>query len=423
MGKRIRGYLTARAAGSATPEDEPYDLWDKKVRGLRLRVRPSGYRTWDVAYRVGGTQTSRSLGNAEIKTLAQARNEAAEVLRDAAKGIDANQVRQRLKASTLGAYIEDRYTEYAQSHMKGHKKTLSALKSNFSKLYQKPISDISEMDITRWRERRQKDGVTFETLQRDFTTLKAAMNTAVRTHKLAPSHQLERYTLKRRVDGAEPSNVRAVRYLLLDEEVRLRAALAAREDRMRQDREVVNRRSASRGKAALPPLPSPYVDYLKPLVLLAINTGLRRGDLFDLEWTHVDLSHRQIRKVIAKTSRSKATEPAVLPLSDEAFKTLKVWKAQGTGAGLLFPSPRTGDRLDNINRAWGNLLTDAAIDNFRFHDLRHTFASKLVMAGVDLNTVRELMTHSDIKMTLVYAHLSPDHKAAALERAFGGGNG
>jgi integrase len=419
MSKRIRGYLTARAVGSAKPEDKPYDLWDKKVRGLRLRVRPSGFRSWDVTYRVGGNQTSSSLGSAEIKTLAQARNEAAEVLRDAAKGIDANQIKQGLKASTLGAYIGDHYTEYAQSHMKGHKKTLSTIKRNFSKLYKKPISDISEMDITRWRKRRQKDGVTFETLQRDFTTLKAAMNTAVRKHKLVPSHQLERYTLERRADGTEPSNIKEVRYLQPDEEVRLRAALDAREDRMRQVRKEANEDRISRGRAGLPPFPTPYVDYLKPLVLLGMNTGLRRGDLFDLEWTHVDLSHRQIRKVIAKTSRSKATEPAVLPLTDEAVKTLKSWKGQGTGVGLLFPSPRTGGRLDNINKAWGNLLSDAEIDNFRFHDLRHTFASKLVMAGVDLNTVRVLMTHADIKMTLVYAHLSPDHKAAALEKAFG----
>jgi integrase len=88
----------------------------------------------------------------------------------------------------------------------------------------------------------------------------------------------------------------------------------------------------------------------------------------------------------------------------------------------VFASPRTGGRLDNVKRGFEAVLARAKIENFRFHDLRHTFASRLVMAGVDINTVRELMTHSDIKMTLVYAHLSPDHKAAALERAFGGGS-
>ena len=90
------------------------------------------------------------------------------------------------------------------------------------------------------------------------------------------------------------------------------------------------------------------------------------------------------------------------------------------GAVTLSGGSVSGTRLDNARKAFDKVLTDAKIENFTFHDLRHSFASKLVQAGVDINTVRELMTHSDIKMTLVYAHLSPDHKAAALEKAFGG---
>ena len=72
--------------------------------------------------------------------------------------------------------------------------------------------------------------------------------------------------------------------------------------------------------------------------------------------------------------------------------------------------------LTSIKSSFSSLLKRAGIKNFRFHDLRHTFASKLVMASVDLNTVGELLGHSDIKMTLRYAHLAPEKKREAVER-------
>lgn len=75
---------------------------------------------------------------------------------------------------------------------------------------------------------------------------------------------------------------------------------------------------------------------------------------------------------------------------------------------------KNGLPLKDFPLIWHAVLDEAKITNFRFHDLRHHFASKLVMASVDLNTVRELLGHSDLKMTLRYAHLAPEHKAAAV---------
>lgn len=76
--------------------------------------------------------------------------------------------------------------------------------------------------------------------------------------------------------------------------------------------------------------------------------------------------------------------------------------------------------MTNINKSWEGLMESASLEGFRFHDLRHDFASKLVMAGVDLNTVRELLGHADIAMTLRYSHLAPAKLAAAVAMLGGG---
>lgn len=101
-------------------------------------------------------------------------------------------------------------------------------------------------------------------------------------------------------------------------------------------------------------------------------------------------------------------------MNKETVATIEEWRKQyPRNSGYVFPG-KDGNRLDNVKKSWDGVLKLAGIEGFRWHDLRHTFASKLVMAGAPLNTVRDLLGHSDLAMTLRYAHLAPDSKASAV---------
>ena len=326
-----------------------------------------------------------------------ARAQALNVLGQATAGADPGRDAKREQRATLGMYIGGQYTEYAQQNIASHDGTLKLLAANFGHLYGAPMTDISEMDVQRWRAKlaKQPSPVAFTTVQRRFTALKACLNTALKTHKVITHHQLAGVTLKRTTAQLETADEKPPRFLTRNDEYpRLVAALNARQTRMRA--------------SGLPCMTGQYTDHLMPLVLVALHTGLRRGDLFSLEWSHINLERGQVTKVINKTRR-KTVKPVTLPLRNDAVAVLKDWRAQTDGNGLVFPSPVTGKQLDSVKTAWRNLMAAADIQDFRFHDLRHTFASWLVMQGASLFTVQKLMTHSTAEMTQVYAHLSDDH--------------
>ena len=117
-----------------------------------------------------------------------------------------------------------------------------------------------------------------------------------------------------------------------------------------------------------------------------------------------------------RPSSEKSSKLIHIPMNETLTKTLTTWKEQTgrNGDELVFPSPITGEVMDNCKRAWGGVLKAANVKKFRWHDMRHDFASQLVMKGVDLNTVRELLGHADMKMTLKYAHLAPKVKRTAV---------
>lgn len=150
------------------------------------------------------------------------------------------------------------------------------------------------------------------------------------------------------------------------------------------------------------------ISHLKPIVIMALNTGMRLGEILKLKWDQVDLRHGYILLNDAKNNERRE-----IPINSTLREVL-----EKLPIGLKIEHVFTGDDGKPYNRvksSFATALKRANILDFRFHDLRHTFASQLVMSGVDLTTVKELLGHKSISMTLRYAHLSPGHKVKAVQ--------
>jgi integrase len=143
------------------------------------------------------------------------------------------------------------------------------------------------------------------------------------------------------------------------------------------------------------------------ILLAALETGMRRGELMVLTWKDVDFDRRSITLL-----RTKNNEQRMVPISDVLFPILERLYIDRKGQ-YVFRKP-DGRPYGNWRKAFENVCKRAGVEDFRFHDLRHTFASYLVMAGVDIRTVQELMGHKDIKMTMRYSHLSRPHLLKAV---------
>ena len=273
----------------------------------------------------------------------------------------------------------------------------------FRDLYDMRINTIDRHVVREWRDQRLDSGCKPATVNRNVAALKACLSHAVDVGLLA-EHPIKRLPQLK----VEQEN--RIRWLSDVEERHLRAALDAREARIRAARWSANEWRSARGYEAKPEFDNlPFVDHLKPLVLLSLNTGLRQGELFNLDWSDVVADTIHFRAATAKSAKSRH-----VPLNLEARTVLAGWRAHMQTEGFVSPG-RGGGRLDNVRKAWASVLDAAELLDFRWHDMRHHFASKLVMAGAPLNTVRKLLGHADLKMTLRYAHLAPDHTRAAVE--------
>lgn len=411
----MQAKLTQQLARAAQPGTRDINITDSLLPGFELRVRPSGAKTWVFRYRLnGGPQQRLRLGGFPGVPAEQARKLALAAAADVAKGIDV-QLRKsvakveaaRQRASTLSVFLDDQYQPWAEGHLRSWKFQLKRIRSDFKVWLDRPLEALDTISIEKWRGERLAAGNQAVTINRNLQRLHAVMSKAIEW-KVLTTHPFAVKQLKTDRTGR-------VRYLEENEETRLRDALGSRENTLRNERDRFNTWRAARHKPQLPARNAAYVDHLRPIVLLALNTGMRRGELFNLRWTDVSLNTGWL-VVGGRTSKNKQTRR--LPLNREATAVLETWRLQSLcNRANPYVFPGEEDRpLTTITKAWRGVRKRAALRDFNFHDLRHHFASRLVQSGVDLNTVRELLGHADLKMVLRYAHLAPGGLARAVEK-------
>jgi integrase len=147
---------------------------------------------------------------------------------------------------------------------------------------------------------------------------------------------------------------------------------------------------------------------LRQVVLVALRTGMRQSEIMSLRWQDVDVTTNQIM-----IRKSKSGKPRFIPLHPDVQAILRNLPRT---SDFVFPNSNGGPGIwDGALRfAWESAKDEVGIQDFRFHDLRHTAASHLVLKGASLQVVAEILGHGDLRMTQRYAHLSPEFKAAAI---------
>jgi len=441
--------LTDKFTHDLKPSAKPYEYSDKECRGLVLRVQPSGAKLWYLVtytpsasgkrtryrYPIGSFPTLHLLKHLP-RTLSERREDIRSVanqLRAKSLEVDLRKERRtaiaetkREKVMILKDFIETHYRAYSeQEHKTDTGEVLRDLKTPFKDLMKKRIDRLTHLDFHRWQAKQVKKAkpLATSTIHRRLGAMSGCLTLAI-SHGLIDKHPLQATERKRSTTAFKikrPSQTR-VRYLTKDEETRLRAALMAR-DGLEHERKRNELRGVFKHTNVLS-MDDLYADHVHPMVLLAMNTGIRNGALLGLEWQDVNFHSRTIT---VRQELNKSGKTQHLPLNAEAMAMLKKWQRQSiskprpgrnsaTVAGsLLFPHPATGKRMKDIKTAWHRLMKDAKITDFRFHDLRHHFASKLIMKGHSLYEVQELLGHSSPIMTQRYAHLAPSHLQSAVE--------
>ncbi len=235
-----------------------------------------------------------------------------------------------------------------------------------------PLIDITPSLIAEYKTYRREQGISARTLNYELALMSHAFNLAIKEWEWVSDNPVKKIS-------REKVNNQIDRWLTLEEEERLLDA-------------------------------SP--DWLQEIISFAVNTGLRQNEILDLELSRVDLTRKTIT-ILEQKNKGRDT----LPLNRRSFEILEKKVKEGNGQPDLVFHNQVGQKIDdgNLRRAFYSAVRKAKIKKLRFHDLRHTFATRLVQAGVDLYTVQKLGQWKNVSMVMRYAHHYPESLRPGVE--------
>lgn len=272
--------------------------------------------------------------------------------------------------------------DYVDTNISHPRKYRSRVKQLLSFFQGKTLSDLDAFSIEKYKKQRKDIGIRSASINRELACLKKMFNVAIQW-KLITDNPM------RHIKPLREDN-QMMKTLSEGEEIRLLDSCGVAWNAKRKEF-----------------LYDPRIRHLKPIVILALDTGMRLSEILTLCWEQIDWTQDFITLV-----KTKANKLRVLPMSERVKEVLKQWKGQSTGP-YVFCGKIPDKPLSEVKRSYATACKRAEV-KLRFHDLRHTFATRLLGKGVDIKTVQELLGHSNIAVTSRYLHSSLDAKKRAI---------
>lgn len=339
-----------------------------------MTVRKRGSR-WYFDFKVAGVRYREVIPGARIKYQAeQAETKARDEVFEGLIGI------RQLGKQLLSEFVSETYLPWAKANKRTWRNDEYLAQLWCETFRGKTLREISPLAIEKHKRDRAQS-----TTKRGTTRSPASVNMelSVLSRIFALAVDLEQAATNpcRKVRKLRVDNQRN-RYLSDDEETALMAQLTGRRK------------------------------HLRPVVALALGTGMRRGELLSLSWHHVDFVRGVIHVVNTKSAKDR-----IIPMSGQVRALLLSQRALSRRAGPVFTTKRTKRAIVDVKKAFAAACSEAGIADFHFHDLRHTFATRLGDQGNTARTIAALLGHSNTQMTDRYTHATDDALRAAVECA------